>query len=83
MAIIVPKAAAYIEWAGMEINVPKSPITAMDIRTGQRVATDSITLRGVPFPVVPPDQSHKHLGLRMALNGDFSDEKEHVFREMR
>ena len=83
MAIIVQKGAAYVEWAGMEINVPKSPITAIDWRTGQRVATDSITLHGAPFPVVPPNQSHKHLGLRLALNGDFSDEKVYVCKEMR
>jgi hypothetical protein len=82
MAILVPKVAAYGEWAGMEINMAKSPVTAMDMRTGQRVATDSITLRGVPFPVVPPNQFHKHLGLRMALNGDLSDEKDHVRKEM-
>ena len=66
----------------MEINVPKSPITAIDRQTGKRIATDSITLHGVPFPTIPPDQSHKHLGLRMALNGDFSAEKEHVCREI-
>jgi hypothetical protein len=82
MAILVPKVADYVEWAGMEINMKKSPVTAMDMRTGQRIATDSITLHGVPFPVVPPNQSHKHLGLRMALNGDFSDEKDHVRKEM-
>ena len=82
MAILIPKVAAYVEWAGMEINMTKSPVTAMDMRTGQRIATDSITLHGVPFPVVPPNKSHKHLGLRMALNGDFSDEKDHVRKEM-
>jgi hypothetical protein len=54
MAILIPKVAAYVEWAGMEINMTKSPVTAMDMRTGQRIATDSITLHGVPFPVVPP-----------------------------
>jgi hypothetical protein len=83
IAIIVQKGAAYVEWAGMEINVPKSPITAIDWRTGKRVSTDCITLYGAPFPVVPPDQSHKYLGLRLALNGDFSAEKEYVCREMR
>jgi hypothetical protein len=55
----------------------------MDMRTGQSVATDSITLHGEPFPVIPPDRPHKHLGVRMALNGDFSAEKEHVNKEMR
>ncbi len=55
----------------------------MDMRTGQRVATDSITLHEQPFPVILPNQSHKHLGLRMAMNGDFSAEKEHVRTEMK
>ncbi len=73
--------ADYVEWADMEINMTKSPVTAMDMRTGQRIATDSITLHWVPFPVVPPNQSHKHPGLRMALNRDFSDEKDHVSKE--
>ena len=82
MAVIVQKGAAYIEWAGMEINGPKSQITAIDWRT-QQIATDSITLHGAPFPVVLPDQSHKHLGLRLALNGDFSVKKEYVYKEMR
>jgi hypothetical protein len=62
MAILVPKVADYVEWAGMEINMKKSPVTAMDMRTGQRIATDSITLHGVPFPVVPPNQSQSTLG---------------------
>ena len=51
MAIIVQKGAAYIEWAGMEINVSKSPITAIDWRTGKRVATDSIVLHGALNPL--------------------------------
>ncbi len=71
MAILVSKVAGYLEWAGMEINRKKWGITAMDMRTGQRVETDSITLHGQPFPVILPNQLHKHLGLRMAMNGDF------------
>jgi hypothetical protein len=35
-----------------------------------------------PFLVILPNQSHKHLGVRIALNGDFSDEKQHVCTEM-
>ena len=30
-----------------------------------------------------PNQSHKHLGLRMAMNSYFSAEKEHVRTEMK
>jgi hypothetical protein len=83
MALMVPAVAGYVEWAGMEINLKKCGITAVDMRTGLRVATDSITLHGKTFPVIPPDQSHKHLGLRMALNGDFSAEKAHVCSTMK
>ncbi len=49
----------------------------MDMLTGQPVATDSITLHGQP-PVILPNQSHKHLGLRIAMDGNFSAEKENV-----
>ena len=82
MAIMVPLAVGYLEWAGMDINLKKCGITAMDMRTGQMVATDSVTLHGEPFPVIPPNKSHKHLGLRVAINGDFSAEKQHVRTEM-
>jgi hypothetical protein len=78
MAILVTKTADYLRWAGMDIHMKQCGITAMDMRNGQRVATDSITLRGQPFPVVLLNQSHKHLGLRMAMHGNFLDEKEHV-----
>ena len=83
MAILVKAAVNYLEWAGMKIHLKKCGITAMDMRSGQSIATDSITLHGEPFPVIPPDRPHKHLGVRMALNGDFSAEKEHVNKEMR
>ena len=82
LALMAPKGVSYLEWAGMEIHLKKCGITAMDMRTGQQVATDSVTLRGEAFPVIPPNQSHKHLGLRMAINGDFSAEKLHVRTEM-
>ena len=82
MAVLVKAATNYLEWAGMEIHLKKCGITAMDMKTGQGVATDSITLHGELFPVISPDQPHKHLGVLMALNGDFSAEKEHVCREM-
>jgi hypothetical protein len=67
----------------MDIHLKKCGVTAMDMKTGQRVATDSITLRSEPFPVIRPNQSHKHLGLRMAINGNFSDEKHNVCTEMK
>jgi hypothetical protein len=54
MAILVTKTAEYLCWAGMDIHMKKCGITAMDMRNCQRVATDSITLRGQPFPVVLP-----------------------------
>ena len=82
MAILVTKTADYLQWAGMDIHLKKCGVTAMDMRNGQRVATDSITLRGQPFPVNLPNQSHKHLGVRMAIDGNFLAEKEHVLFDM-
>jgi hypothetical protein len=49
----------------------------------QRVATDSSTLRVQPFPVILTNQSHKHLGLRMAIDGNFLAEKEPVRSDMK
>ncbi len=80
MAIMAPPAADYLQWAGMQINLGKCGITAMDMRTSQPVATDRITLHGEPIPVVPLNKSHKHLGLRLAINDDLSTEKQHVRR---
>jgi hypothetical protein len=56
----------------MEVHLKKCGITAMDMRTGQQVATDNIPLHGQPFPVILPNQSQKHLGLRMTMDGYFS-----------
>jgi hypothetical protein len=80
MAILVTKALAadYLQWAGMDIHLKKCGMTAM--RNGQQVATDIITLCGQPFPVILPIQLHKHLGLRMAIDGNFLAEKACAFR---
>jgi hypothetical protein len=69
MVILVTKTAGYLQWAGMDIHLKKCGVTAMDMRNGQREATDSITLHGQPFPVILPNQSHKHLGVRTAIDG--------------
>jgi hypothetical protein len=71
MTILVTKTADYLQWAGMDIHLKKCGVTAMDMRNGQRVATESIALREQPFPVILPNQSHKHLGVRMAIDGNF------------
>ncbi len=47
------------------------------------VATDGIQHDGAAFPVLLPDQAHKHLGMRTTLTGDFSQEKARVTDEMR
>ncbi len=83
MAILVTITADYLQWAGMDIHLKKCGVTAMDMRNVHRVATDSITLRGQPFPVILPNQSHKHLGLHMAIDGNFKAAKEHVRSSMK
>ena len=55
----------------------------MDMRNGQRVATHSITLRWQPLPLILPNQSHKHLGVRMAIDGNFLAEKEQLRSDMK
>jgi hypothetical protein len=83
MQAIVAPVGAYLRWSGLLINMLKSKISAIDYSTGGVVATDSIQHDGAAFPVLPPDQAHKHLGMRMTLTGDFSQEKARVTDEMR
>ena len=83
MQAIIAPVGAYLRWSGLLINVLKSKISAIDYSTGGVVATDSIRHDGAVFPVLLPDQAHKHLGMRMTLTGDFSQEKARVTDEMR
>ncbi len=55
-SIDVTRNVDFLEWDGMEIHLKKCGVTAMDMRNGQRVATDSIILHGQPFPVILPNQ---------------------------
>jgi hypothetical protein len=47
------------------------------------VATDNVTLHGVPFAALAPDEHYKYLGVRATVTGDFSAEKQYVLDEMR
>jgi hypothetical protein len=82
MAILVQLVSIITAWMGLLINMKKSFISAVDVSSGQIVATDSITYRGSCFPVLHPDQAFKRLGLRITLTGDFKAEKAHVLKEM-
>jgi hypothetical protein len=83
MQAIIAPVGAYLRWSGLLINMLKSKISAIDYSTGKVVATDSIRHDGAAFPALLPDQAHKHLGMRMSLTGDFSQEKARVTGEMR
>ena len=83
MQAIIAPVGAYLKWSGLLINVLKSKVSAIDNSTGGVVATDSIRHEGATFPVLLPDQAHKHLGVRLTLTGDFSQEKARVTDEMR
>ena len=67
---------------GLFVNMPKSYIYALGFSTGHSVAADSITLDGLFFTALLPDQEHKHLGVRMTMTGIFEVEKEFVRGEM-
>ena len=82
MQCIIQPAGEYLGWMGCSVNMFKSKIAAINFATGQTIATDSIKLNGVAFPALGSNQAHKQLGVRVALNGDFSQEKTHVLTEM-
>ena len=62
--------------------MPKSYISTKAFSTGQSVAADSITLDGLPFTALLPDQEHKHVGAPMTMTGNFEVGKEYVRGEM-
>ena len=82
MRILVSEVGPFIDWLGLYINMKKSFISAIDFSTNNPVATDSITLHGVSFITLLPDQPHKHLGVRITMTGDFGAEKKHVHEKM-
>ena len=82
MRALVNKIGPLFKWLGMSLNMSKSYISAINFATGRAIPTDSITFDGKPFSVLPPDQAHKHLGIRMTLTGDFRVEKDYVRAEM-
>ena len=82
MRTVVVMAGQFLRWAGPEVNVAKSKISAIDYATGRQIATDSITLDGSPFTAIAPSSAQKHLGVRTTMTGDFSAEKAYVREEM-
>jgi ribonuclease HI len=82
MRALVNSIGPLLKWLGMSLNMSKSYISAINFATGQAIPTVSITFDGKPFSVLPPDQPHKHLGIRMTLTGDFCVEKAYVRAEM-
>ncbi len=67
---------------GLHCKYTKKSGIGHKFATGKRIATDSIKLNGLVFPALDPKEAHKQLGIRVALNGDFSEEKSHVMQEM-
>jgi hypothetical protein len=82
MQCMIQPAGDYLGWIGCTVNIRKSRVSAINFATGKRIATDSIKLNGFVFPALDPKEAHKQLGVRVALNGDFSEEKTHVMQEM-
>ncbi len=67
----------------MLVHMMKSKIVGINFRTGERVATDNVTLHGVQFAALAPDEQYKYLGVRATVTGDFLAEKQYVLDEMR
>jgi hypothetical protein len=56
MRIQVQLAGTYLEWTGQLVQTNKSEMVGGDLRTGQSIVTDSVTLNGKPFTVLRPDE---------------------------
>ncbi len=67
----------------MLVQMMKSKIMGINFKTGERVATNNVTLHGVPFAALAPDEHYKFLGVWATVMGDFSAEKLYVLDEMR
>ncbi len=60
MTIMVQEVGAHISWAGMLMHMMKLKIVGVNFKTGERVATDNVTLHGVPFVALAPDEHYKY-----------------------
>ncbi len=74
MTIMVQEVGAYVSWAGMLLHMMKSKIVGIEFRTGERVATENVTLQGVPFAALAPDEHYKYQGVQATRF--YLDEKE-------
>ena len=59
-----------------------SEVVGVNFKNGERVATDHITLNGVPFAALVPDEPYTYFGVRATVTGDFSAEEQYVLAEM-
>jgi len=82
MQEFVNRIDAFSQWAGIEVNVKKSEITAIDHSTGGRLETDGIRFRNQPFTRLSPSAPFKYLGIRMTLTEDWSFEKNYIWKQM-
>ena len=82
MQAIVSPVGACLTWLGQAVNMLKSKISAVNFATGHMAATDNIRLDEAAFPVQPPHKALKQLGVRIAMNNDFSEEKKYILGEM-
>ena len=83
MQVLVDSITPYMDWLGLLLNMGKCRISAIDHATGEPVSTDSIRYKGVPFPVLPPNEAHKVVGVFMNLTGDYKHHKDYVLAKMR
>ena len=59
MAIMVQEVGAYIHWAGMLVHMIKSKIVGVNFKTGELVVTVNVTLHGVLFAALAPDEPYE------------------------
>ena len=71
-----------VRYAGAHDEVGESTeIVGVNFKNGDCVATDHVTLNGVPFAALAPDEPYKYLGVLATVMGDFSAENQYVLAE--
>ena len=78
MQVLVTALERFCDWSGLQVNIEKSEISAIDHSTGERMATDGIRFKGQSFTALAPDDPYKYLGIRVTMTGDSRFEKEYV-----
>ncbi len=82
MHTLVSQLNKFYQWAGLTINNLKCTVIAHDWVTNKPLATSHFLIKGKPLPRLQPHQTYKYLGVEVAINGSWAQEKARVRAEL-